>query len=85
MLNRIDCHDNELSILSRSFDQISNRLLAYTCLRCPKVFRDGQRVTEHVLAAHVPIEAQFGCGLCANSFEFAHEAMACLHGHAECS
>ena len=55
------------------------------CRQCPKVFQDHEKYVKHVLAAHVPIEAQFGCGLCLKNFEFEQEAMACFLGHSQSS
>ena len=57
--------------------------LNFNCRYCWQLFERSESVTEHILAVHIPIEAQLGCGCCGKSFEFVQEAIVCLQGHAQ--
>ena len=81
MLKRIYSQDKTLSDLGKSREEMNTKIYVLRCMQCSQVFQDYQSVTEHELAAHAPIEAQFGCGRCTRSYEFSHEAMACFLGH----
>ena len=53
----------------------------FNCRYCLELFGRSESVTEHILAEHIPVEAQFGCGCCGTSFEFEQEALTCWRGH----